>query len=422
MSSAECTQLGEVARLIRGVTFIPQELVSVGAPGSAVCFRTANIQADLDQSDLIAVPDKVIRRSEQRLRSGDLLVSSANSWNLVGKCVAVPDLPYDATAGGFISILRPRTDRVDPQYLYLWLSSPGVQHRVRQCARQTTNIANLSVERFLELTLLLPPLPEQRRIAATLVKGDVIRRKQRERMRLPDQLLRSAFIKMFGDPMLNPSGWEIAPLGLLTSKIGSGATPKGGGAVYKESGTSLIRSLNVRNGAFAIKNLAYIDDEQASALSNVEVFEDDVLLNITGASVARVCRAPASVLPARVNQHVCIIRTISNLLPHYLEHVLLSQGTKAKLLQIASSGATRQAITKAALQQLPIPLPPLGLQQEFSLLVKRTEGLRSSYEAARRETEVLYTAMQQSAFASGQDGKSDDYNVWLGTSDEAPVG
>src|SRR5699024_5306715 len=94
----------------------------------------------------------------------------------------------------------------------------------------------------------------------------------------------------------------------IALKIGSGATPRGGKGAYKAAGISLIRSMNVYDSKFEYKDLAFIDNEQAEKLSNVEVKHNDILLNITGASVARCCMVPTNVLPARVNQHVSLIR------------------------------------------------------------------------------------------------------------------
>ena len=94
----------------------------------------------------------------------------------------------------------------------------------------------------------------------------------------------------------------------ITTKIGSGATPLGGKESYKAEGISLLRSMNVYDFVFNYDDLAHIDDNQAAELSNVEVKENDILLNITGASVGRCCIVPKSVIPARVNQHVSIIR------------------------------------------------------------------------------------------------------------------
>jgi type I restriction enzyme S subunit len=97
------------------------------------------------------------------------------------------------------------------------------------------------------------------------------------------------------------TGWISKQLGAVTQKIGSGATPLGGEQAYKETGISLIRSLNVHDWGFKKARLARIDQVQASRLSNVIVQPSDVLLNITGASIARCCLAPIEVLPARVN-------------------------------------------------------------------------------------------------------------------------
>ena len=123
--------------------------------------------------------------------------------------------------------------------------------------------------------------------------------------------------------------WKTVKLGDYCEKIGSGATPKGGAAVYIEMGTALIRSQNVYNLAFDYQGLTHITEDAAKKLNGVTVQERDVLLNITGDSVARVCMVPKNVLPARVNQHVAIIRTDENLLPEYLLYYLASPHMQA---------------------------------------------------------------------------------------------
>jgi type I restriction enzyme S subunit len=97
------------------------------------------------------------------------------------------------------------------------------------------------------------------------------------------------------------SSEEIVQLREVCVKIGSGATPRGGKEAYKGGSTTLIRSQNIYNEGFHRQGLVYIDDQQAAELSNVEVKPNDVLLNITGDSVARCCQVAADILPARVN-------------------------------------------------------------------------------------------------------------------------
>ncbi|MEH1798681.1 MAG: hypothetical protein V7L13_05820 [Nostoc sp.] len=113
---------------------------------------------------------------------------------------------------------------------------------------------------------------------------------------------------------IKPSNnWNHVKLGEISLKIGSGATPRGGKESYKDTGITLIRSLNVYDFTFDYDGLAFIDEKQAQQLANVEVKLNDILLNITGASVARCCIVPSQLLPARVNQHVAIIRVNPNL-------------------------------------------------------------------------------------------------------------
>ena len=161
-------------------------------------------------------------------------------------------------------------------------------------------------------------------------------------------------------------GSETIPVKLkdICTKIGSGATPRGGKESYCTSGISLIRSQNVLDFSFSYEGLAFINDGQAAQLNNVTIQEDDVLINITGDSVARVCRVPKEVLPARVNQHVSIIRPNSRADSKYLLYFL--QHEKPHLLSIGSCGGTRNALTKEMLENLELDLPTIEQQKRIS--------------------------------------------------------
>ncbi|MSU10039.1 restriction endonuclease subunit S [Veillonellaceae bacterium WCA-693-APC-5D-A] len=160
----------------------------------------------------------------------------------------------------------------------------------------------------------------------------------------------------------------IVKLKDVCTKIGSGATPKGGKNAYKERGISLIRSQNVLDYEFSHEGLAYIDEVQAARLNSVTIKPDDVLLNITGDSVARVCIVDNSILPARINQHVCIVRADKDkILSSYILYFL--QMKKFELLALASSGATRNALTKGMIENLEVDLPSLNEQKKIVSLL-----------------------------------------------------
>jgi type I restriction enzyme S subunit len=199
--------------------------------------------------------------------------------------------------------------------------------------------------------------------------------------------------------------WVETTLGEACSKIGSGATPRGGKNAYKTEGISLIRSLNVYDREFRDAKLAFIDQDQADKLSNVVVEEGDVLLNITGASVARCCVAPAEHLPARVNQHVSIVRTLPGTsIPSFLNQLLTSKEYKDQLLGIGNKGgATRQAITKSEIQGFKVLLPPLSTQQaiveKLDALSEETKRLETIYERKKAALTELKQSLLQKAFA-----------------------
>ncbi|MFI0546469.1 MAG: restriction endonuclease subunit S, partial [Brachymonas sp.] len=190
-------------------------------------------------------------------------------------------------------------------------------------------------------------------------------------------------------------GWVENNLQTLTTKIGSGATPRGGAESYQATGISLIRSLNVYDYAFKYEKLAFLDAAQADDLSNVELQKNDVLLNITGASVARCTIVPDDVLPARVNQHVSIIRPRAGvLLPKFLHYLLISPPYKNKLLQTGDEGgSTRQAITKAQLQSFNISYP--AAIDEQAKVVSKLDTLREQTQALASLTQRKIAALDE---------------------------
>lgn len=161
---------------------------------------------------------------------------------------------------------------------------------------------------------------------------------------------------------------EYVRLGDSCTKIGSGATPTGGKEAYQGGGFKLIRSQNVLDLNFSWDGLAEINEEQANKLKNVEVCSGDVLLNITGDSVARSCIAPNNILPARVNQHVAIIRPKAEIINNYYLLCYL-QVNKQYLLALASTGGTRNALTKQMIEKLQIAIPSLPIQQKIASIL-----------------------------------------------------
>ncbi|MBU2073664.1 MAG: restriction endonuclease subunit S [Actinobacteria bacterium] len=175
------------------MTFKPDDKNSDGVG----VMRTKNVQEVLDLSDIIRISPAHVKRKEQYLQPGDILISSANSWYAVGKACWVPELDEPLAIGGFVTALRPRAGAVDARYLYRWFTSPRTQATLRSFSNKTTNISNLNLKLAAAMPVPLPTPTEQRRIAAILDHADTLRAKRRQILVHLDALTGSIFNDMF---------------------------------------------------------------------------------------------------------------------------------------------------------------------------------------------------------------------------------
>ena len=265
-------------------------------------------------------------------------------------------------------------------YLFLW------KKEFFYSSAYGAAIQNINTMILREMEVVIPDMQGQERIAAVLSAYDDLIENNTRRMlvleRMAQALYREWFVhfrfpghaqvKLVASPLGKiPQGWEVTTLQSITTKIGSGATPRGGKDTYKAEGIHLIRSLNIYDYSFEFDNLAFIDEKQAAELDNVTVEENDILLNITGASVARCALVPSYLLPARVNQHVAIIRTDATMAsPFYVLDTINSDQRKQQLLALAQGGATREALTKETVSNFEIILPPTPLLKRYDDIAK----------------------------------------------------
>ncbi len=197
-----------------------------------------------------------------------------------------------------------------------------------------------------------------------------------------------------------PDGWQVQGLAHICTKIGTGATPRGGREVYLGSRVShaLVRSQNVFDRHFDRDGLAFISNQNAMELRNAEIQSGDVLLNITGDGVTfgRACIIPDDILPACVNQHVSIIRPDRRECdPGYLLSLLTHPASK-DYIESFNAGGSRRAITKGHIESFQIPLPPLPEQKRIAHILGT---LDDKIELNRRMNQTL-EAMARALFQS----------------------
>ena len=291
-------------------------------------------------------------------------------------------------------VLKPKAV-IDVDYLCYSLMFYDVSGLVNGATRQKLTQSDMR-----KMEIPLRTMVEQKNIVCRLNKLTELISLRKQQLAKLDELVKARFVEMFGNPIENTMNWPKKLLRDITTKIGSGATPKGGRESYPNAGVSLIRSMNVYDGQFLYKDLAHLTDEQATQLNGVTVEAEDVLVNITGASVARSCVVPKDVLPARVNQHVAIVRCNRELLnPIFTNKMFINNEFKKALLSIGESGgATRQAITKKQLEELSVVVPPLSIQNEFFTFSECVDQQKQTVQQSLDKLELMKKALMQEYF------------------------
>ncbi len=327
----------------------------------------------------------------KKVKKGTLLVSFKLTLGRLAFC------GIDMYTNEAIAALHPKGTAINSEYLYYYFTFFNWDKYAEQDIKVKGK--TLNKQKLNKINISYPDsLAEQEAIVDYLDKAfaDIEQFKTNAEKNL--QNVRELYQSTLSSLLSPKPHWKSEKLGHICSKIGSGATPKGGEKNYKPSGISLVRSMNVHNNFFKHDKLAFIDDMQANELSNVEIFPNDILLNITGASIARCCIVPTNILPARVNQHVSILRiSFINLSQQFVCNYLISPLTQAQLLRMGEDGATRQALTKEQLINFSIFYPPTLAEQES--IVSQLDALQT--EIKRLETHyeqqiVHATALKQS--------------------------
>lgn len=325
----------------------------------------------------------------------------------VGRACLIPKINGRAITSVDCTVVRFQLDKIEPRFFQYYSMSREYLQKVNSLTSGATR-KRISRKNLGQVEIPLPELSEQKRIVAILDEAfadiDKARALTEQNLKNARELFESYLQQVFGE---RGSEWKSSLLKNITSKIGSGATPRGGKDAYKTEGLSLIRSLNVYDRAFKTKGLARIDSEQAERLKNVMLEKGDVLLNITGASVARCCMVPDEVLPARVNQHVSIIRVnAQELLPDFLMFGLTSSVYKEQLLGIGEAGSTRQAITKSQIENF-LFWYPNDISKQHDTVTKienikhQSDEMIKLYELKVKSLNNLKISVLQKAF-SGQ--------------------
>lgn len=327
--------------------------------------------------------------SKTRLvKPGDFLLTNSMSFGR----------PYIMKTTGCIHdgwlVLSGDPEKVDSDYFYHLLGSDLLRRRFSALAAGAV-VKNLNIDLVKGVEIPLPPLPEQKRIAAILDKADTIRRKRQQAIQLADDFLRAVFLDMFGDPATNLKGWETFALSDLVrqdSIITYGIVQAGD---HVDGGVPYIRTGDFKNGKLQAAGYACTSVDIANKFKRSEVSAGDIVYCIR-ASIGSADIVPSFLDGANLTQGTAKISPAGDVKAEFLVELLRSAGFRS-WIDKNSKGATFKEITLARLREAPVFKPPLVEQEAFVRIRKIVmDRLKQKFRDA---DSPLFESLSQRAFA-----------------------
>lgn len=340
----------------------------------------------------------------KRAAKGDIAYNMMRMWQ-----GALGTAPVDGLVSPAYVVARP-FEETNPHYYSYLFRTEGYKAEVDGYSRGIVKDRNrLYWQDFKRMPSCFPPPEEQAAIVRFLdANAALVRQYVRNRRNIIEALLEqkkaiidravtrglgtNTAMKSSGLPWLSdiPQHWNVTSLRHLASKFGSGVTPSGGGASYLDEGIALLRSQNIQFEGIQMEGVARISRSTHDSLRSTHIKEGDVLLNITGASIGRVCAVPKAFEEANVNQHVCIIRPIKNLIiPEYLA-AYLSSGMMQRNIRLEQNGASREGLGLDAIRAFKIALPPISEQTQIVQVIKsQTSEITKMLDVTKMEIQMI---------------------------------
>jgi type I restriction enzyme S subunit len=345
------------------------------------------------------LPSEAPSRARQIVKAGDILVSTVRpNLNAVAE---IPVRLDGATASTGYCVLRPDNAKIDSRYLYFWVRSSGF---VNDMVKRATGASYPAVSDKIvkDSKIPLPPLPEQKRIASIILdKADSIRRKRQEAVRMTEELLRSVFLEMFGDPESN--NWPMATIaGIAHPGKGSIRTgPFGSQLLHGEFVDEGIAVLGIDNAVaneFLWNERRFISEAKYRELSRYTVRPGDVIITIMG-TCGRCAVVPDDIAVAINTKHLCCITLDqTKCVPAFVHAYFLQHRIARRYLDKTAKGAIMDGLNMGIIKDMPIPIPPLKHQHKFASSIAVIEKLRNKNRSALAEQEVLFNSLLQRAF------------------------
>ncbi|EPF21916.1 restriction endonuclease subunit S [Microcystis aeruginosa] len=365
-----------------------EEFIESGVP-----FIRANnlVNKSISDEEMYFIsPQKHGLLKKGHLKTNDVLISTRGD---LGKVALVPKRYNDSNINAQLVLLRPNPHKIDPLYLLYCFEGDRVKGQISQLQTGTA-LKQLPVGNLKRIKIPLPPLEEQRRIAAILDKADGVRRKRKEAIRLTEELLKSTFLEMFGDPVTNPKGWEICELQNVCNRVTDGTHQPPN---WADEGIPFLFVSNIVNGEIDFKVSKHITEESWFELtSRCPIEINDILYTTVGSY--------GNAALVRTKNRFCFQRHIAHIKPdsrsiepEFLLGMMQSDWIRQQADKQAR-GVAQKTLNLRELKKFTIFTPPIEEQKKYVKLRQGVETQLSYYRSALEQSENLFNSLLQRAF------------------------
>ena len=394
MTAATLVRVAELAEQVRGVSYGKGDASDSPEEGCLPVLRAGNItDAGLVFEDLVYVPEGKISK-KQLLRAGDVLIAaSSGSLDVVGK--AAPVLAdYEGAFGAFCKVLRPNTKRVDARYFSHFFRTAEYRRVVSSLAAGA-NINNLRNEHLDDLLIPLPPIAEQRRIAAILDKADTLRTKRREALAQLDRLTQSIFVEMFGEPVTNPKGWRKLELGEIFG-IARGGSPRPIDDYITDAadGVNWVMIGDTEQGGKYIWSTKKKIRPEGVKRSRLVKSGDFLLTNSMSFGRPYILKTSGCIHDG----WLVLSPQVTDFNSDYFYTLLGSQAVFTEFSRRAA-GATVKNLNIDLVAGVEVAVPPLEEQRKFAKAVEAIEAMKAHGESSASQLDSLFGSLQVRAFS-----------------------
>lgn len=328
---------------------------------------------------------------QYKLENGDIVF--ARTGATTGKSYLLKSLDIPAVFASYLIRLRPK-NTIDSNFLAHFFQSPNYWSQIGVMANGAAQ-PGVNASKLKELIVPLPPLPEQKRIAAILDKADAIRRKRQQAIKLADDFLRSVFLEMFGDPVTNPKGWARCKFEDLTDMVTYGLTVR---PEYIDDGIPLISAKEIRSGTINLEICSRISVADLDALSSkARPNYGDILFSKTG-SIGH-CALVDTEEPFAITQNAArIVPNAKRCISHFLLGLLRTKYFYNLANKEAKGNAVKD-LQLGVMKAFPVYAPPLELQRKYSEILQKFTGQNILQEDALKRSEENFNSLSQKAFS-----------------------